>query len=209
MTASRDWTIAAAAIVAAISSGATASAQDASAAAFDAAFAPEPAADARPVAEVMFPAAGRSKAFFGATIGAIQNQMRLNAVRGIADAGLRNVIEDYIATVPDRLAPVAEKHEQAMLEAVVATLARDFSADELRDIRFFAGTAGGTRFLARAATLPDDPAIAGVTRAFTADATAALAADRAELAEKVRAYIAANPEAAPRRPEPPANVEGR
>ena len=187
-------------------------AQDTPASAFDAAFAPDaaaPADGARLIAEAMFPASGRREAFFGASIEAIQAQMRMNAVRGIADAGLRKVVEDYIAAIPERLEPVAGKHDAAILAAVAAWLARDFSADELRDIRIFAGTAGGARFIARQAALPDDVEISRLLRAFSADAVAVLAADRAALAEKVRAYIAEHPEAAPRRPEPPAGAEGR
>ena len=187
-------------------------AQDTPASAFDAAFAPDaaaPADDARLIAEAMFPASGRREAFFGDAIAAIQAQMRMNAVRGIADAGLRKVVEDYIAAIPERLEPVAGKHDAPMLAAVATWLSRDFSADELRDIRIFAGTAGGARFIARKAALPDDADVANALRAFSADAVAVLAADRAGLAEKVRAYITEHPEAAPRRPEPPAGAEGR
>ena len=54
--------------------------------------------------------------------------MRMNAVRGIADAGLRKVVEDYIVAIPERLEPVAGKHDAPMLAAVAAWLARDFSA---------------------------------------------------------------------------------
>lgn len=205
----------AAALAAGLFTASPALAQDTTATAFDAAFASDQAVpatgadDSRLIAEAMFPPSDRRQAFFGEAIAGIQAQMRFNAVRGVADAGLRTVLEDYIAAIPERLAPITEQHEAAMLNAVAASFARDFTADELRDIRFFAGTGGGARFMARTAKLPANADVAGVLRAFSADAVAVLAADRAGLAEKVRAYIAEHPEAAPRQPEPPAGAEGR
>jgi len=115
----------AAALAAGLFTASPALAQDTTATAFDAAFASDQAVpatgadDSRLIAEAMFPPSDRRQAFFGEAIAGIQAQMRFNAVRGVADAGLRTVLEDYIAAIPERLAPITEQHEAAMLNAVL------------------------------------------------------------------------------------------
>ena len=74
--------------------------------------------EARAIIDVMLPPAKRPE-IFAAMTSTILTQMRVNATRQMLDPGLRQIIGEFLDTVPERMAPVTEKHIPALVDAMV------------------------------------------------------------------------------------------
>lgn len=185
--------IAGAAFVTALAASVPAAAQDAApAAAVDSA----ELAEARAVIEIMYPPAERAKMFDTLLVNLneqIRGSMPLDALE---DAGLKAIVEDYLGSLAARQTPVLQKHTPALLEAMAVAYTNEFTLDELHDIRAFAQTPSGGRYLSRAAAIIADPAIAAVNTAIMTEAYDLAGTMRGELQQKVIGYLTEHPEVA-------------
>jgi hypothetical protein len=150
--------------------------------------------EARAIIDVMMPPAKRPE-IFAALTSTIMTQMRANATRQMLDPGLRQIIGDFLDTVPARMAPVTEKHIPALVDAMVQAYAREFTLDELRQIRAFADSPAGGHYLSRSTALVADPFVVAANQNYLKEATDLATSLRPELLAKVNAYLAEHPEA--------------
>ncbi|MBW8783873.1 MAG: DUF2059 domain-containing protein [Novosphingobium sp.] len=171
---------------------------------------PERLALSREIVDVAFPT-GEREAMFGGVIRAMLDQLRANAANQIADAGLRTVVERHIAGLPERLAPVTDKHIPMLIDAMANAYAREFSLDELKEIRAFAGTPAGKHYLARNTALLADPHVEAANQAYLNEAMQQVRGDQGSLRAEINAYVAKHPEARPKPPAPSSSQqpEGR
>jgi hypothetical protein len=149
--------------------------------------------EARAIIDVMMPPAKRPE-IFAALTSTIMTQMRANATRQMLDPGLRQIIGDFLDTVPARMAPVTEKHIPALVDAMVQAYAREFTLDELRQIRAFADSPAGGHYLSRSTALVADPYVVAANQNYLKEATDLATSLRPELLAKVNAYLAKHPD---------------
>lgn len=78
----------------------------------------------------------------------------------IEDAGIRAIMESYMANLPDALQPLVSEHLPNLLDATAVAYVHRYSLAELQDIRAFAETPSGGHYLSSATALVGDPAVA-------------------------------------------------
>lgn len=172
---------------------------------------PQALDDARAIIATIIPPDKQAETF-GSVVATIMAQMRANASRQALDPGLKQVIDRFLDTLPDRLAPVTQRHAPQIVEAMAHAYTREFSGEELKELRAFAATPVGRHYLSRSAALIADPDVAAANAAYSRDAMELAAAMRPELIAAVNGYLAEHPEAAARpvKPTQPApSVDGR
>lgn len=102
---------------------------------------------------------------------------------------------DFFAWLPGTLMPTIRRHMPAILEATATAYVREFSLDELRQIRSFAVTPAGAHYFRKSTELLSDPAVAAANQSYFKDLQALQQAVQEEIKAKVIAYLEANPEA--------------
>ena len=83
----------------------------------------------------------------------------------------------------------------AMFEAMAIAYSNEFSMAELKDIRAFATTPSGSRYLSRSLAMATDPAVRKVNAAMIADAQKLSLTMIEELKARIAAYLEEHPEA--------------
>jgi hypothetical protein len=152
--------------------------------------------EARAVIEVMYPPADRAKIFDTMLVN-LNDQIRASIpLDGIGDPGLRAIVDEVLAGLAARESPMLQKHTPALLEAMAVAYSNEFTLAELRDIRVFAQTSSGGRYLSRAAAIIGDPAVAAVNTDIMTESFEFAGTVRTELQQKVIAYLSAHPEVA-------------
>jgi hypothetical protein len=189
--------IAGAALAAALAASASAAAQNTAPVAGTAATVDQvELAEARAVIDIMYPPAERMKMFDTLLINLneqIRGSMPLDAIK---DAGLKAIVDDHLGGLAAREAPVLQKHAPALLEAMAVAYTNEFTLAELHDIRAFAQTPSGGRYLSRAAFIVADPAIAVANTTMMTEAYELAGTMRNELQQKIVAYLTEHPEVA-------------
>jgi hypothetical protein len=117
-----------------------------------------------------------------------------SAFESLHDAGLNAIMDKFRASVPDAVAPIAEKHLPQIIDAMATAYTHEFSLAELKDIRAFAQTPAGAHYLSKSTQLMGDPAIAAANKAYLTDVVTVAKSKQTELKSEVLAYLKAHPD---------------
>jgi hypothetical protein len=157
---------------------------------------PAKLAEARAIADIIFPAQNRQ-----AMLKTLLNQFNAQFQAAVPsefdslhDAGLSAIINKARAGVPDVVAPVAEAHMPQIIGAMASAYTHEFSLAELKDIRAFAQTPTGAHYLSKSTQLMGDPSIVAANKAYLADVVTVAKSKQAELKSEVLAYLKAHPD---------------
>ena len=82
---------------------------------------------------------------------------------------LRTAATEALKQLPEFLWPATRKHMSAIIEATAVAYAREFSLQELSDIRSFGETDSGRRLLTRMSFVLNDPALGEARQAHLMD----------------------------------------
>lgn len=153
-------------------------------------------AEARAIAAIISPPADRER-----TLDALMPKliaqfkpMLPSAVE--ADPGLKAIIEDEIKAMAADERPVILKHMPDQVEANAVAYTHEFSLAELKAIHAFAETPTGQHYFSHVASLMGDPAVAKANSALFVEIHQLTEAHKAELKDKLIAYVTAHPEVA-------------
>lgn len=160
--------------------------------------APDPAklAEARAIIEIMFPPAQREQmlAKMSDDIAApIRQSLPSNLVD---DAGLKTLMDSALNDLQAKQRPMMMKHMPALFEAMANAYTREFSLAELKDVRAFAQSPSGQRYLSRSPALLGDPEITKVNAAIFAESQALVQTEMVGLKAKLIAYFEQHPDVA-------------
>jgi hypothetical protein len=114
----------------------------------------------------------------------------------ISDPGLRQILLNYLADIPNLLRPTMTTFVPKQMDAIAQAYARMFTPAELKDIASFASTPSGKAFLQRNTEVMSDPAVAAVNTECFRELQAINARTAPALSQKVEAYVKAHPDAA-------------
>ncbi|MBX7457259.1 hypothetical protein K3152_03280 [Qipengyuania sp. 1NDH17] len=110
------------------------------------------------------------------------------------EPGIRAIMDEFFAGLPQRLMPVVRKHLPSMLEATAVAYTREFDLQELQDILAFAQTDTGTHYFGKVTSLLGDPAVAEANQAYFAELQIIQQAVGPEVRARVMDYLEANPD---------------
>ena len=110
------------------------------------------------------------------------------------EPGIRAIMDEFLAGLPQRLMPAIKKHMPSMLEATAVAYTREFNLEELEDIRAFARTDTGNHYFGRLTYLLGDPAVAEANKAYFAELQGMQESVKVEIQAKLMEYLVANPE---------------
>ncbi|WP_394658957.1 hypothetical protein [uncultured Novosphingobium sp.] len=113
----------------------------------------------------------------------------------IKDAGLKQIVLDYMAKLPATLRPATAAFIPKQMDAVEQAYARMFTAPQLRDIVAFARTPSGAEYLRRAPEVLSDPGVAAVNTEYFREASELTKGSAAQLRADMMAYLKAHPTA--------------
>ena len=116
----------------------------------------------------------------------------------ITDPGLKKIMEDYFDSIPKLLQPSVSDFLPKQMDAIARAYARKFTLGELQDVRTFAQTPSGSRFLHESMDVMSDPDVAAVNTAYFKDITALSQTVVADLKTKIETYLKDHPEARPK-----------
>lgn len=116
----------------------------------------------------------------------------------ITDPGLKKIMEDYFDSIPQLLQPSVSDFLPKQMDAIARAYARKFTLDELRDVRTFAQTQSGSRFLHESMDVMSDPDVAAVNTAYFKDITGLSQSVATDLKTKIEAYLKDHPQARPK-----------
>lgn len=152
-------------------------------------------AEAMAIMEVVFPPDTREQTMID-TATTMGNQMAASMMNGpiFEEPGIRSIMDDFLATLPEVMRPMITKHLPSMVKSTAIAYTREFTLDELQDIRAFALTPSGQRYFSNAQQLLADPAVAAANEAFFADVNEAQQVEVKKLQGKVVEYLQANPD---------------
>jgi hypothetical protein len=150
---------------------------------------------ARQIAEVMLSPERRQEITQGLTQ-AVTTQIRSSAVGQSSDPGLRRIMDDFLAKVPEQLLPVGERHLPWITDAMAQAYAHQYSVDELRQISEFAKTPAGAHFVSRGLTVLSDPGVVRANQAFFNDALQAASVRAPQLRTSILDYLTKHPDVA-------------
>lgn len=155
----------------------------------------EKLSEARAILEVIYPAAEREQVFMQ-MISNLSEQYSRAVLRDpvFDDPGLRAIIEGYIEELSPMLAPVVRVHLPQIIEATAGAYAREFSIEELREIRTFAATPAGSHYFRKSHDLLADPELAAANGRYFEAVNKLQTVSTAKISSEVLKYLEANPE---------------
>lgn len=194
MTSTRPL-LAAAAVLLAAASPIPCQAQGAPATPATAAPAPDPErlAIAREIIALGFPPATRPAMLTRASE-ALMTQMRdglLRSIGSVPEPELQRILDRHLERVRTATREFNGDGAPAIFEATARAYARNFSHDDLVQIRAFVSTSAGANYLQRSAELLSDPDVAEANRAHMARAFGLMQPLLEEFRREVDAYVAA------------------
>ena len=159
----------------------------------------EEMAEARAIMAVMFPTESRD-AQMRDMMAAMAAQMKegMGGAALTADPGLNALLDSYLAALPETLMPLVRIHFPQILEATAGAYTREFSLEELRDLRRFAATPTGAHYFSRNTAMLSDPAVASANARYFSALKQLQEAEGEKLKAKVIDYLQKNPDAAKR-----------
>lgn len=159
---------------------------------------PAELAEARAIVGVIFPPEERDQMMQGLieqVAGQIEQAMPVD-VGSLGDPELTALIKQYRAGMLDLIMPTVRAHLPNIIEATAVAYTREFDLAELRDIRAFAETPSGRRYLSRSTALISDPAVAEANTAYFRELQAVAAPYEAEFRQRMTSYLTEHPEVA-------------
>jgi hypothetical protein len=159
--------------------------------------APDPAnlAIAREIIVIAYPPESR-QAMFARLSEAMTAQARdamLATVGGTLDAEMQRLLARYLERINAVSAQRNRDGAPRLFDAFARAYARQFSHEDLVQIRAFVGTPAGAHFLQRSADLLSDPDVAEANRAYMTDAFRDMQPLIEELGRDVQAYLRRHP----------------
>ena len=129
----------------------------------------------------------------GDTMMAQVRNAALASVEGTLDAGEQQIIQHYL----DRARAVSERtiseRSPALFAALARAYARNFTHDELVQIRAFVATPAGAKYLERSADLLSDPDVAQANTAYMRSAFTLIEPLQGQLRQELTEYRAHHP----------------
>lgn len=151
-------------------------------------------AEAMIIMEVMFPVDTRDEMMLD-TVRTMGDQMATSMMNGpiFEDPGIRAIMDEFIADVPEMMRPAIVEHMPSMIKSTAIAYTREFTLEELQDIRAFATTPSGRNYFGNIQSLLADPAVAATNQEFFAKVSEMQAEQIPVLQQKLAEYLAANP----------------
>jgi hypothetical protein len=152
-------------------------------------------AEAMAIMEVMFPADSREETMLETAV-TMGNQVAESMMTGpiFEEPGLRAIMDEFLAGLDDLMRPAIAKHMPAMMKATAIAYTREFTLEELQDIRRFAATPAGQRYFSSVQRTLADPVVAEVNQKFFSDVNALQQQSVEDLQTQIIEYLEANPE---------------
>jgi hypothetical protein len=123
---------------------------------------------AREIVEVVLPA-NSAEAVMHQMMSALGQQLKSSMPGKIDDPAIKAIVDRRIAEVPDRMMPAVRRFLPVQKAAMACAYTHTFSLTELREVRSFAATPAGSRYLSLSASLMSDPAVAEANQSFFRD----------------------------------------
>lgn len=152
-------------------------------------------AEAMAIMDVMFPAETREETMLETAV-TMGNQVAASMMTGpiFEEPGLRAIMDEFLAGLDDLMRPAITKHLPAMMKATAIAYTREFTLEELQDIRAFASTATGERYFSSVQRTLSDPAVAEVNQKFFTDVNTLQQQQVEQLQAQIIEYLENNPE---------------
>lgn len=152
-------------------------------------------AEAKVIIEAMLPADKRDQIILdmAVTVGR-QAAAGFMTDPAFKEPGVKAIMDEYLDNLPNVMRPLFAEHMPKILDATAIAYTREFTLPELQDISAFARTPSGQRYFLNLQKLQSDPAVAQANQAMFTDLRPIQQAATADLLEKVKAYLVANPE---------------
>ena len=150
---------------------------------------------ARQIVELMLPPERRQEITQG-LMQTVMNQIRSSLIGRSNDPGLHQILDAYLAKLPEQLRPVGERHMPWIMDAIAQAYTRQFSIDELKQISEFGKTAAGAHFLSRNLNILSDPAVVHANQVYFNDAAQAANVGAPQLRAAVVDYLNKHPDVA-------------
>ena len=151
--------------------------------------------EAMAIMDVMFPAKSREQDMLDTAM-TMGNQLAASMMSGpiFEEPGIRAIMDEFIGKMPDIMRPAIAKHLPNMIKSTAIAYTREFTLEELQDLRAFATTPSGERYFSTVQKLLADPAVAQSNQAFFSEINAVQQGELEKLQGNVVAYLQANPE---------------
>jgi len=156
-------------------------------------------AEAMAIMEVIFPPATREQDMIN-TATTMGNQMAASMMTGpiFEEPGIRAIMDEFLGTLPEIMRPLITKHLPSMIKSTAIAYTREFTLEELQDIRAFASTPSGGRYFSSVQSLLSDPAVARANEEFFAEVNASQLVEVEKLQGQVIEFLQNNPDAVQR-----------
>jgi hypothetical protein len=152
--------------------------------------------EARAIIGIMFPPAQREQMMKKMLDDIIQPMRQTFYAPKIEDAELKALFDAALDEMMTVQFGVVQRHMPAIFDAMAMAYSNEFSLAELKDIRAFAESPSGTRYLSRSTAIVGDPAVMKVNREMFAASKAASETVLPQLKAKLAAYLEAHPDLA-------------
>lgn len=150
---------------------------------------------AREIAEVMLTPERRQQIMQGLTQTVIA-QIRASPMGQSSDPGLRRIMDDFMAKLPNELRPVGERNMPWIADAMAQAFAKQYTLEDLRQISEFAKTPAGAHFVSHVLTIVSDPGVVRANQTFYNDAMQAANVVTPQLRASVLEYLSKHPDVA-------------
>ena len=153
----------------------------------------------RQIIAIMYPPEKR-QAMMGSLVENVLTQFRssISDPSIYADPGMKKILNDAFASIPQRLSPTVQAHLPRLFEAMARAYAREFSATELQETLAFARTPAGRHYLQSSTTIMSDLDVAAANTAYFGQIQQLNQQITADFRRNVTAYLQANPDVAAR-----------
>ena len=144
---------------------------------------------ARQIIAIGFPEDTREAAFF-ATMDQMVSQTREASLKayGPDDAGVREILDQWISEYVAESKGVLRSHIPALMEGMAASYAATFTEQELRDILAFVSSPSGQRFFALSSAVLAEPNFAAANQAYMNEIQARMPAAIEDLVGRITDY---------------------
>ncbi|MGQ7829005.1 DUF2059 domain-containing protein [Altererythrobacter sp. Z27] len=149
--------------------------------------------DSRAIVQAVVPASERT-ANLQRVMKVIGSQMMQAGLFDTNDPGMSRLFDDFMAYLPEQLSPMIDGFGDDMAHAMAQAYVREFSANELKQIRKFAETPAGKHYLGASMKMLEDPAVAAANQRFLASLQTEFDPIMIEWDRRIRQYRAARPE---------------
>jgi len=156
---------------------------------------PAELAIAKEIMDAMFPPEAQEEMLLS-MMGNVADQFGQGAMQGpiFEEPGIKAIMDEFIADIPEKLRPLIEEHFPKMKEANAVAYARLFTLEELQDIVAFANTPSGATFFRNSTEVLSDPDVAAVNAEYFQSVAEVQALEAPLLRAKVMRFLDENPE---------------